>query len=111
MMSLPIAGLIVAALLAAAGQMLLKRSALSGIPLRRKYRDGNFVLGIICFVATQPLTIWSLRTVDFSLYYAMTSLNYVFVILFSQALLKEPIGHRKALGCALIVGGLLLFGV
>lgn len=102
--------LILAALLAAAGQLLLKHGARAGGSLPAALRSPQILGALLCFGTCLPLVVWALRQADFSFYYATTALNYVFVILLSRPLLGESLDRRKLIGSALIVTGVVLYG-
>lgn len=107
---MPVALLVAAAVLAAAGQLLLKHGSRRGVTLWRAWRSAPVVAAMLCFVACLPLVVWALRRVDFSFYYATTGLNYVFVILLSRCLFGERLDSLKLAGSALIVTGVVLYG-
>jgi drug/metabolite transporter (DMT)-like permease len=48
------------------------------------------------------------KVMDFSIMYAMTSLNFVFVLLLSRWILKEKIDWPKIIGVLVIMVGLLV---
>ena len=105
--------LVVVAALAALGQLLLKQTARTPRPATWwvRLRDPRLLAAVGCFAMCPPLVVWVLRSVDFSVYYASTALNSVFVAALSRAFLGEALDWRKITSCALIVAGLIVFSM
>ncbi|MBN1588322.1 MAG: EamA family transporter [Pirellulales bacterium] len=103
--------LVLAALSAAVGQLLFKKVAVKNKRLRSKFVDPFFMLGCLAFLVGPPLSVWAATRVEFSVLYVMTAFTYVFVLTLSRAFLQETIDVRKAAGVAIIVAGLVIYGV
>lgn len=101
--------LAVVAMLTAAGQILFKFAAMTEVPLLRKFMDVRFCVGVALFLICPVLTIWALKHVDYSFYYATTALNTVFIVLGSRFCLRERIDIRKIVAIGLILIGIALF--
>lgn len=112
-MNLNLCILVVVAALAALGQLLLKQTAQAPRPATwwARMGDPRLPAAVCCFAACPPLVVWALRSVDFSVYYASTALNYVFVAGLSRAFLGEALDWRKITSCVLIVAGLIVFSL
>ena len=78
--------------LVAYGQYLLKVGS-RRLDLKRgfKYNIGNrtLVLAVLLFFSTAVLSIFTMRFMEFSIFYSFTGLNYLFIMLFSWNILKE----------------------
>ncbi len=100
--------LILVALLTALGQVCFKKVACAESTLFKKIFNPLFWCGGIFFVCGPILSSIAAKVVDFSILYAMTSLNFVVVLCFSHCFLKERIDWPKILGVCVIVFGLLI---
>jgi drug/metabolite transporter (DMT)-like permease len=106
--SIGIGLLVVVAVLTGIGHINFKLVAVRDIGLREKLTAPRFLTGMACFLLGPVLAIVAARYVSFSLLYAMTALNFVFILLFSKWRLGEPIDGRKLSGVAAIIVGLVL---
>jgi drug/metabolite transporter (DMT)-like permease len=100
--------LLLVALLTGVGQVTFKIAALRDSTLIKKLTWAPFLIGLTCFLAGPVLANLASQAVPFSLLYAMTSLNFVFILIFARSILGEPIDARKIAGVATIVAGLVL---
>lgn len=101
-----------AAFLTAIGQVALKRySGETNPTLWTKLTNKYFILSISSFVGTFAIAIYVMRVLDFTIYYALTSLNFGFIALLSAIYLKEKIDRRKAVGVLVIIFGLIIFNL
>lgn len=101
--------LIAVAFMAAAGNLFFKKAALlKNNSFIRKFFSFYFISGGILFVCCPVISSYCARFVDFSVMYAMTSLNFVFVLLLSRIFLKETIDRYKIGGVTLILAGIML---
>ena len=94
------------AVLTGIGHICFKKVALRNLPLKQKLFAAPFLVGMTCFLMGPVLAILAAKAVPFSLLYAMTSLNFVFILIFSKWILNEPIDARKIVGVATIIVGL-----
>ena len=97
------------ALLTAVGHVLFKMAAVGDPPLTERLKDIRFLAGCFVFALAPGLTFLAARHVDFSLLYAITALNFPFVMILARLVLKEPVDRSKLLGVAGILLGLGLF--
>lgn len=107
--ALGLAGSVLVAVLTAFGQILYKQASL--LPLKGLWRrlcSLPFVAGSLLFLLCPVISYFVLGVLDYSLYYALTALVYVFVTLLSHSFFAETIDARKLAGLALILGGLVL---
>lgn len=104
---------IISAFLASIGQVSLKHYGV------KNKRDGglmglydyHFIISVIFFCGSFGLGVLIMRHLDFSVYYAFTSLNYLFINYLSYRFLGEKIDMNKHLGIAIIVLGLVVFNL
>lgn len=101
--------LVVVALLTAVGHVLFKLAAVGDRPLRDRLLDPRFLAGCAIFGVAPVLTFLAARHVEFSLLYAITALNFPFVMLLAHWVLKEPVDRAKLLGVGGILVGLGIF--
>jgi len=94
--------LILVAVLTAFGQICFKKVAIQEISFFRKFLHPVFLLGVALFVCGPVLSSLAAQVVDFSVMYAMTSLNFIFVLALSQWILKEKIDWPKIVGVCVI---------
>lgn len=100
------------ALLTAIGQVALKKYAGASSPtIWSKLTNRFLILSISSFVGTFAIAIYVMRVLDFTIYYALTSLNFGFITALSAIYLKEKIDRRKATGVVVIIFGLIIFNL
>ena len=100
--------LVLVAFLTGIGQVSFKIAALRDSTLFNKLTCAPFLIGLACFLLGPILANLASQTVPFSLLYAMTSLNFVFILIFARSVLGEPVDARKIAGVATIVAGLIV---
>ena len=100
--------LMVVALLTAIGQICFKKVAVQETSFFRKFMHPWFLLGVFFFICGPVLSSLAAQVVDFSVMYAMTALNFVFVLGLSRWLLKEKIDWPKIAGVSIIIVGVLV---
>jgi len=67
--------------------------------------------GVLCFAAEAIFWTLSLRFLDVSQAYPISSTELIVVLLLSGAILKEKIDMKRWAGVGLIVGGTILVGL
>lgn len=98
--------LVLVAVLTGVGHICFKMVAVRDLSLKQKLLAPLFVFGTGCFLLGPVLAIVAAEHVSFTVLFAMTALNYVFILIFSYWLLNEPVDSRKILGVLTIVVGL-----
>jgi len=101
--------LMIVALLTATGHVLFKLAAIGERRLSDRLRDPRFLAGCAAFGLAPVLTFLAARHVDFSIIYAVTALNFPFVMVMARLVLKEPVDRAKLLGVTGILIGLGVF--
>ncbi len=101
--------MVLVAALSAVGHLLFKLSALRPTTWRRRLFNPLFLGGCASFGLAPVLTFMAARNLDFSVLYAMTALNFIFVMILSRFVLGEPLDRPKWLGVGGIVLGLVVF--
>lgn len=97
-----------AALLTAAGQICFKKVAVTNSSYFQKFFQPLFCLGIVLFVCPPLLLSLAARVMEYSVLYAMTALNYVFILMLSRCFLGERIDWPKIVGVCVIILGLVV---
>lgn len=100
--------LVLVAFLTGIGQVSFKIAALRDSTMLKKLTSAPFLTGLASFLAGPVLANLASQAVPFSLLYAMTSLNFVFILILARAVLCEPVDGRKVAGVATIVAGLIV---
>jgi multidrug transporter EmrE-like cation transporter len=112
----PIAFLIIAFVLNAAANVLIKYSALHPAALRpgwpsflQVYLNWPFIVGVVCFALNLAAYTLALRRLPLSIAYPiMVSLGYLLILGASAYLFQEKLVIRQYFGAALMLGGLWL---
>ncbi|MBI2301949.1 MAG: hypothetical protein HYU66_23855 [Armatimonadetes bacterium] len=114
--------LVVALLLGAAGQMLMKQSLNAykavhgdeltgfGMLLHALFTPG-VLAGLSCYVVSTFLYMILLWKMPVSLLYPMVALNYVFVTILARLFLHEQVPVARLGGLALILAGVYIYAV
>lgn len=109
---------IAVAVFASLGQIFFKKT---GQTLHRGSRPGivgtaiglvinpYFVSGCILFSLSVIGSIYAMRKLDFSVFYSLSALNYLFIAIFSKLMLHEEIDRAKAIGTAVVMLGIVLY--
>jgi drug/metabolite transporter (DMT)-like permease len=100
--------LVLVAFLTGIGQVSFKIAALRDSTLFQKLTSPPFLIGLASFLAGPVLANLASQAVPFSLLYAMTSLNFVFILVLARGVLGEAVDARKIAGVATIVAGLVV---
>jgi len=103
--------LVIVSILTGFGHICFKLVAIRRLSLREKLLAPKFIAGTACFLLGPVLAIVAAKFVDFSLLYAMTALNFVFILLFSRSILNEAVDQRKLLGVGCIIVGLVVIAL
>lgn len=109
--SLGIGLLVLVAILTGIGHISFKMVAVRKLTFRQKLVAPRFLAGTVCFVLGAALAIVAAKYIDFSLLYAMTSLNFIFILLFSHWWLGETADRQKICGVGVIVLGLIIIAL
>lgn len=99
---------ILATSIEAAGQVLLKKSA---ITTNKSAARMWAVAGVACLVIEAIVWTIVLSKLDLSIAYPMGSLCFVMVVILSSIFLKEQIGKNRWAGVLLILSGTALLGL
>lgn len=95
-----------------AGQVFFKKAGVKKHPgFLHKFLDPQFLLGVLFFVVAAGATIWALTLMEFSSFYTLTALNYLFIILFSRWFLNEKIDRFKVIGTLIVISGIILYNI
>lgn len=103
--------LAVSILLTGISQVFLKIGAQKKGNIYSIYLNIFTIFGYVLLIVVTVSNVVILRELDLKLLYAIMSLNYVIVIIFSKVLLKEFISHNKWMAIILIVAGVIAFNL
>jgi len=74
-------------------------------------KNWNLILAIILFLMVPALSIIIMRSMEFSVYYSFTALNYLFIMFLSWKILKEKFDRLRILGNVLVIVGVIIFNL
>jgi len=101
--------LLLGTIIGSCGSIYLKLGAKDfNLNLIKQIRNKNIILGLFLFAFSAMLYMFLLKTEPLSILYPLTSLGYIWVALFSVAVLKEKMSLPKWLGIACIIVGIFL---
>lgn len=96
--------LLIMTLLGSVASLFLKKaSAADG--LTGFITNRNLYIGAFLYLLSAVLNIWILRYLDYSVVLPLTSLTYVWTMIFSHMILGEHITAKKIVGVLLILTG------
>lgn len=102
--------LLLGALMAAVSQVLLKSAAMRAErPLLKQYLNRRVLLAYAILLASTATSVVAYRWIDYKYGPIIIMSSYVFVMLLSRVILKEPIPARRLAANALIVAGIVIF--
>lgn len=70
-----------------------------------------FLFVVFLILTSSILYLFALNGLDLSIAYSMTSLNYIFVVVFSSIFLKEKINIYNVIGTLFIFMGILIINM
>jgi hypothetical protein len=92
-----------------ASLFLKKASGTDGILAMIK--NVNLYIGGFLYLASAILNIWLLRYLEYSVVLPLTSLTYIWTMVFSYMILKEKITKKKICGVFLILIGAICVSI
>lgn len=101
--------LIMTVLGSVASLFLKKASGTDGILAMIK--NVNLYIGGFLYLASAILNIWLLRYLEYSVVLPLTSLTYIWTMVFSYMILKEKITKKKICGVFLILIGAICVSI
>ena len=69
------------------------------------------LLGYLTFAIVAFLSIYAIKELELKVFFAITSLTYVVVLLFSYFFLNEKLTSNKIIGVVLVTFGVILFNL
>lgn len=91
-------------LLGSLGGLFFKQSTEKGLKLSRSFIT-NMMIGGIFYLSSAVFNIIALHHLNYSIVYPMTSVTYIWSLIFSYFILNERITMRKMVGVLLIIVG------
>lgn len=102
--------LLIMTLLGAMASLFLKKASGSD-GLIAIIKNVNLYVGAILYLISAIFNIWILRYLDYSVVLPLTSLTYIWTMLFSYMILKEKLTSKKILGVVLILIGAICVSI
>jgi len=100
--------MIIATLLGGLGAYFLKKgSSIFSFNIHKLLRNWHVIAGLLSYALSMVIFLYALQYEKLSILYPLVSLSYVWVIVFSSALLKEKINRYKILGIISILIGIV----
>ncbi len=102
---------IIATFLGGIGALLLKQVSRHfgfNLDFFRKYK---FYLAVFIYIISVILFVYGLKLAEVSVLYPLTSLSYIWVIIFSVLILKEKMNLNKWLGVIFIITGVIIMTI
>lgn len=100
---------LLAPLFAAFGQVALKRYSVKSIDNKRPFKE--FIVSSFFFGISALLGIFCMRYLEFSSFYSLTALNYVFIALLANWFLNEKFDRAKVIGSTITIAGLFVYNM
>jgi drug/metabolite transporter (DMT)-like permease len=101
---------VLAPLLASVGQILLKRAAVRGGRLLGAPRYTlELLLGAVLFGTSAVAGVLCMRVLEFSAFYSMTALSYVFIAVLAHFHLRERFDRAKVAGSIITIAGVFIY--
>lgn len=98
--------------IASVSQVLLKKEALKEHSGKvSEYANPLVITAYGLFLLTTFLTMYSYRGIPLSLGPVLEATSYAYVTLFGVLCFGERVGRRKLLGIALIIAGIVVYGI
>jgi len=98
----------IAILLTGIAQILLKMGSKNEVSA---YYNKYSISGYFLLIIVTIFGILALKGLELKFYYALASINYILVLIFSYIILKEEITKNKIIGIMIIVWGIILFNL
>lgn len=97
--------------IAAISQLLLKIAAIDPCNKNRlqRFLDIRILLAYILLISTLFMNMVALRFIPYKFATVLSTLSYIFVLLFSHIILKEKIERKQMIGIILIFSGIAVF--
>lgn len=103
--------MILVILLTGIGQTILKIGTLNNNSSLGIYINPATMTGYILFLIATISSVLALKGIELKLFYALTSFNYVVVMILSRVILKESLSKNKMGSIFLITVGLIIFNI
>ena len=101
--------MLLAALLAAVSQILLKKSAMkTHKSWIYEYLNIYVISGYLLLSGSLLLNVWAYQEMEYRFGQAINAVSYVFVLILGRIFLGEKITARKVIGNAIIIAGILI---
>jgi drug/metabolite transporter (DMT)-like permease len=110
--AVPVVCIVISSLIAAFSQLLLKKSAETKYSGRiQAYFNVRVIGSYSLLLFTTFVNMWAMMYMPYKAAQILSTLSFVFVVIFSKIILKENIGHKKIMGMILIISGIIIFNL
>ena len=87
----------------------LQAGSISSLRLTAMIVNLYFLYGVSLFFLSVVLSFFVMMHMDYSVFYSLTALNYLFVLMLSKLYLKECLDKYKLIGNLIIVIGVVVY--
>lgn len=104
--------ILIGTFISAVSQVMLKKSAEKNYESRLKEYLNPLVIGAYCiFVIATILSVFAYKGIPLSMGPMLEATSYIYVTVFGVKIFHENITHRRVLGLALIICGILVYSI
>ena len=104
--------MVLSSLIAAASQIMLKKSAQKQYPSKlREYLNPLVIIAYVLFFGTTLISMYALKVVPLSMSPILEASGYIFVAVLSYIFLKEKMTRKQMLGMLLIIAGIVVYSM
>ena len=107
-MVLRVAAVIGMGMLASFGSLFLKKATKDGLSPKVLIIQPSLYIGGLLYVASALLNFYLLKLYPLSFVVPLGALTYIWTLIISRIILKEPVGVRKIVGVCVIVLGVVI---
>lgn len=103
---------VISGMMVAVSQLLLKLSANQDYKsFIKQFLNMKVFCGYGLLFSSMMVNMFAMRYMDYKFAPILSTISYVFVLIFSVLLLKERISKRKCIGTVMILVGIILFAL
>jgi drug/metabolite transporter (DMT)-like permease len=102
------------AVLTSLGHVCIKKLALrtlAGGSMFSRWRDPYLAAGGILFAVSAASGVVALKGLDFSVFYCLTAVTYLFIVFLGRICLIERIDRAKIVGSLMVIAGILVYNL
>ena len=97
---------VIASVIGSFGAVFLKFGALNlELTVMGMLRNWRLMVGIALYLLSSAFFMAGIKNGELTVLYPMVSLGYIWTLIWSRIVFKEPITHFKVMGLAMIIAG------